>query len=158
MMSTSTPYLAPARPDLLSLNPDEFKHLSAAPESRSEKSLFNLSKEIVENLKSKVKGQIVLPSDSSYDEVRPMIERRPALIVRCAEANDIAQAISFARESGFEVIIREAGHHVAGNALSDNAVMIDLTTVKEVPVDAEKKRADVQPTRNALKAHSSAHS
>ena len=111
--------------------------------------MTNISKEKIENLKSKVKGQIVLPSDSSYDEVRQiwnaMIDRRPALIVRCAEADDVPQAIAFARENGLEISIRGAGHNIAGNALCDNGVVIDFSTMKNVRVDAEKKRAYVEP-------------
>src|SRR6266403_6374091 len=94
--------------------------------------MTNLFKEKIENLKSKVKGQIVQPRDSSYDEVRQiwnaMIDRRPALIVRCAEADDVSHAIAFARENGLEISIRGAGHNIAGNALCDNGVMIDFST------------------------------
>src|SRR5215510_8702092 len=111
--------------------------------------MITISEEIIENLKSKVKGQIVLPSDSSYDEVRQiwnaMIERRPALILRCAEAGDVPQAISFARENGLEISIRGAGHNIAGNALCDHGLMIDFSTMKNVRVDTEKKRAYVEP-------------
>jgi len=113
------------------------------------KNMTNLSREKIENLKSKVKGQIVLPSDSSYNEVRQiwnaMIERRPALIVRCAEADDVPPAIAFARENGLEISIRGAGHNIAGNAVCDNGVMIDFSTMRLVRVDAEKKRAYVEP-------------
>ena len=106
--------------------------------------MTNISKETTENFKSKLKGQIVLPSNSSYDEVREiwnaMIERRPALIVRCAEADDVPNAISFARENGLEISIRGAGHNIAGNALCDNGLMIDFSTMRNVRVDAEKRR------------------
>ncbi len=101
-------------------------------ENRNEKGMINLSKKITDNLKSKVKGQVVLPSVSSYDQVRQiwnaMIDRRPALIVRCAEADDVSHAIAFARENGLEISIRGAGHNIAGNALCDNGVMIDFST------------------------------
>jgi FAD/FMN-containing dehydrogenase len=111
--------------------------------------MTNISKEKAEDLKSKVKGQIVVPSDSSYDEVREiwnaMIERRPALIVRCTEADDVPHAILFAREYGLEISIRCAGHNIAGNALCDNGVMIDFSTMRNVRVDAESKRAYVEP-------------
>jgi len=64
---------------------------------RNQKDMIHISKETTENLKSKVKGEIVLPSDSNYDEVREiwnaMIERRPALIVRCAVPDDVRHAI-----------------------------------------------------------------
>ena len=148
-MSTTTQRETPVPADSSSLNPDAVKHLSTAVASRSEKGMINLSKEKIENLKSKVKGQIVLPSDSSYDEVREiwnaMIERRPALIVRCAEADDVPPAISFARENRLEISIRGAGHNIAGNALCDNGVMIDFSTMRQVRVDAGKKRAYVEP-------------
>jgi FAD/FMN-containing dehydrogenase len=108
-----------------------------------------ISKETIEKLKNKVKGQIVLPSDLSYDKVREiwnaMIERRPALIVRCAEANDVPPTISFARENALEISIRGAGHNIAGNALCDDGVMIDFSIMRNVRVDAEKKRAYVEP-------------
>jgi FAD/FMN-containing dehydrogenase len=108
-----------------------------------------ISKETTEKLKNKVKGEIVLPSDSSYEEVcevwNAMIERRPALIVRCAEANDVTHAISFAHENELEISIRGAGHNIAGNALCDDGVMIDFSTMRNVRVDAEKQRAYVEP-------------
>jgi len=111
--------------------------------------MINISKEAIENLKSKVKGRVVLQSDSSYDEVRQiwnaMIERHPALIVRCAEADDVPPAIAFARENGLEISIRGGGHNIAGNALCDNGLVIDFSTMTKVRVDAEKKRAYVQP-------------
>jgi FAD/FMN-containing dehydrogenase len=111
--------------------------------------MINIPKETAEILKSNIKGQIVLPSDSSYDEVREiwnaMIERRPALIIRCAEANDVPPAISFARENALELSIRGGGHNIAGHALCDNGVMIDFSTMRSVRVDAEKKRAYVEP-------------
>jgi len=72
--------------------------------------MITISKEAIEHLKSKVKGQIVLPNDSRYDEVRKiwnaMIERRPAVVVQCAEADDVPHGISFARENGLEISIR----------------------------------------------------
>src|SRR6516225_10220371 len=111
--------------------------------------MITMSNERIENLQSKVKGQIILRSDSSFEEVcqiwNAMIERRPALVVRCAEAGDVPQAISFARENGLEISIRGGGHNFAGNALCDNGVLIDLSTMRRVRVDAEKKRAYVEP-------------
>src|SRR6516165_781207 len=132
-----------------SLNRDALEHLGTASRDRNEKGMINISKEIKESLKSQIKGQIVVPRDASYNAVREiwnaMIERRPALIVRCAEANDVPHAISFARENGLELSIRGAGHNIAGNALCDNGVMIDFSTMRSVRVDAEKKRAYVEP-------------
>ena len=71
------------------------------------------SNEKITTLKNKVNGQIVLPDDSNYNEVRQiwnaMIDRRPAVIVQCTEANDVLHAISYARENGLEISIRDGG-------------------------------------------------
>jgi FAD/FMN-containing dehydrogenase len=145
-MNTTTQPKAPARGDRSSFKPDLLEHLGSPAKNRSEEAV---SKETTETLKRKVKGQIVLPTDSNYDEVRQiwnaMIDRRPALIMRCAEASDVPLAISFARENGLEISVRGAGHNIAGSALCDGGVTIDLSTMRRVRVDAEKKRAYVEP-------------
>jgi FAD/FMN-containing dehydrogenase len=139
-MSTTTPTEASVRADLPS---------DIAIEHRSERGMIGISKEAIESLKSKIKSQIVQPTDSNYNQVRQiwnaMIERRPALIVRCAEAADVPHAIAFAREHGLEISIRGAGHNIAGNALCDNGLMIDFSTMRNVRVDADRKRAYVEP-------------
>ena len=92
----------------------------------------NISDETIAQLSGKVKGRLVLPGDQSYDEVREiwnaMIDRRPAVIVQCAEADDVPHAILFARENGLAISIRGAGHNIAGNAVCNDGVMIDLST------------------------------
>jgi FAD/FMN-containing dehydrogenase len=107
------------------------------------------SNEKIETLKNKVKGQIVLPDDSNYNEVREiwnaMIDRRPAVIVQCAEADDVLHAISYARKNGLEISIRGGGHNIAGSALCDNGVLIDFSNMTTVRVDAQKRRAYVEP-------------
>jgi len=104
---------------------------------------------IIEKLKDKVKGQIVLPDDPNYNKVRAiwnaMIDRRPAVIVQCAEADDVSHAISYARENGLELSIRGAGHNIAGSALCDNGVLIDFSNMKTVSVDVQNRRAYVEP-------------
>ena len=121
------------------------------------------SNEKIEKVKNKVKGQVVLPDDPNYDEVRKiwnaMIDRRPAVIVQCAEADDVLHAIAYARKNGLEISIRGGGHNIAGSALCDNGVLIDLSNMKTVRVDAQKKRAYVEPGATlgdfdkALQAH-----
>ena len=111
--------------------------------------MATLLNEATQKLKGKVKGQVVLPSDPNYDEVRKiwnaMIDRRPAVIVQCAKADDIPHALEFARLNGLEVSIRGAGHNIAGNALCEGGLMIDLSTMKNVRVDATNRRAFVEP-------------
>ncbi|MFZ5828976.1 MAG: FAD-binding oxidoreductase [Planctomycetota bacterium] len=101
------------------------------------------------DLESTIKGTVVLPGDANYDDVRviwnAMIDRRPALIVRCTDADDIAAAVIHARENDLEISIRGAGHNIAGNSLCDGGLMIDLSTMTRVDVDAIRGRATVEP-------------
>ena len=107
------------------------------------------SNEKIKNLKNKVKGQIVLPGDPNYNEAREiwnaMIDRQPAVIIQCAEADDVPHAISYARDNGLEISIRGGGHNIAGSALCNNGLMIDFSNMKAVKVDAQKRRAYVEP-------------
>jgi FAD/FMN-containing dehydrogenase len=100
-------------------------------------------------LRNQVKGKVLLAGEPGYDEARriwnAMIDRRPAVIVQCADAEDVAHAIQFARDEGLEISIRGGGHNIAGYAVCDNGVMIDLSQMKTVQVDAKARRAYVQP-------------
>jgi FAD/FMN-containing dehydrogenase len=111
--------------------------------------MTTLPNETIEALKTQVKGHVTLPDDPNYDEVREiwnaMIDRRPAVIVQCVEADDVSPVITFARENGLELSIRGAGHNIAGNAVCDNGVMLDLSTMTNVRIDAQKRRAYVEP-------------
>ncbi|XGV96125.1 MAG: FAD-binding oxidoreductase [Leptolyngbya sp. BL-A-14] len=111
--------------------------------------MTTLPNETIERLKTAVKGPVVLPDDPNYDEVRKiwnaMIDRRPSIIVQCVKADDVSQAIAFARENKLELSIRGAGHNIAGNAVCDHGVMIDLSTMTNVRIDAQKRRAYVEP-------------
>jgi FAD/FMN-containing dehydrogenase len=102
-----------------------------------------------DELKGTIKGNVLVPDQPDYEEARQiwnaMIDRRPAVIVQCAEADDVAPAISFARKKGLELSIRGGGHNIAGNALCDNGVTIDFSSMKNVRVDAGKRRAYVEP-------------
>lgn len=103
----------------------------------------------LEKFRSEIKGSVLLPDHADYHEVRKiwnaMIDRRPAVIVRCADSADVQRAIGFAREQSLELSIRGAGHNIAGSALSEDGLVIDLSTLKKVRVEADKKRAHVDP-------------
>lgn len=105
--------------------------------------------EATNDLSGKVKGRVLFADDPDYDEVRKiwngMIDRRPAVIVQCATGDDVPRAIQFARRKGLEISIRGAGHNIAGNAVCDGGLMIDLSTMKNVRVDSGKRRAYVEP-------------
>ena len=108
-----------------------------------------LSNESFAQLNSRLKGRVVLPNDPDFDEVRKVwnatIDKRPCSIARCSDANDVSQAVEFARRNGLEVSIRGAGHNIAGNAVCDNGLMIDLSGMKNIRVDAANQRAYVEP-------------
>src|SRR6516164_5899413 len=107
--------------------------------------MISLKKEATDKLN--IKGRIVFPSDPHYEQTRQiwnaMIERRPAAIVQCAETSDVPLAIAFARQHGLEISVRGAGHNIGGNALCDDGLVIDLSTMKRVWVDTQNKRAYV---------------
>ena len=99
----------------------------------------------VEALESDLRGTILLPESSGYDEARriwnAMIDRRPALIVRCVGSSDVVAAVNFVRDHGLLVAVKGGGHNVAGNAVCDGGLMIDLSPMRNVRADPVQARA-----------------
>jgi FAD/FMN-containing dehydrogenase len=95
----------------------------------------------VAELRDALRGDLIEPGDAAYDEARSvwngMIDRRPALIARCAGTSDVVAAVHFARSEGMTVAVRGGGHNVAGNATCDGGLVIDLSPMKGVRVDAQ---------------------
>ncbi|HXF51492.1 MAG TPA: FAD-binding oxidoreductase [Dehalococcoidia bacterium] len=94
-------------------------------------------------------GQLIQPGDAAYDDARQiwnaMIDRRPALIARCASSRDVQRAVAFARESDAVLAVRGGGHNIAGNAVCDGGLVVDLSAMKRVDVDPGARRARVGP-------------
>jgi FAD/FMN-containing dehydrogenase len=90
-------------------------------------------------------GVVIAPGDPEYDTARSVwngaIDRRPAVIARCSDAGQVAQAIAFARQAGLEISVRGGGHNFAGFAVNDGGLMIDLSAMRQVTVDAAARRA-----------------
>jgi FAD/FMN-containing dehydrogenase len=90
-----------------------------------------------------------MPSDPGYDAARTVwnatIDRRPAIIVRCAGSADVIAAVGFARDNPLVLSIRGGAHNIAGSAVCDDGLMLDLSAMKSVRVDPEAKRAYVEP-------------
>jgi FAD/FMN-containing dehydrogenase len=107
-----------------------------------------LGEATVQELRDALRGELVLPGDPAYDEARSvwngMIDRRPALIARCTGTSDVIAAIGFARSEGLTVAVRGGGHNVAGNATCDGGLVIDLSPMKGVQVDAEARTVKAQ--------------
>jgi FAD/FMN-containing dehydrogenase len=93
------------------------------------------------------KGTLIGPEDSGYDEARrvynAMIDRHPALIAKCADSDDVAKVVSFARDQGVLLAVRGGGHNGGGLGTCDDGVVLDLSGLKEIEVDPEARTARV---------------
>jgi FAD/FMN-containing dehydrogenase len=100
-------------------------------------------------LGERLRGSLVLPTDPGYDAARAIwngsIDRRPAAIARCAGTADVVEAVRFAREHELLVAVRGGGHNVAGHATCDGGLVIDLSALRGVAVDAQARIAHVGP-------------
>ena len=108
-----------------------------------------LSSEMITELRGRLRGALCLKGESGYDQARTiwnaMIDRHPALIVRAAGAADVIQAVNLAREHGLMLAVRGGGHNIAGNAVCEGGLMIDLTPMKSVRIDPHARTARVEP-------------
>jgi hypothetical protein len=108
-----------------------------------------LDNQTLENLRGRVRGQVITPDDANYNEVREiwnaMIDRRPGLIVRCTGTADVLQTIRFARQHKLLTSVRGAGHNIAGKSLYDGALLIDLSAMRAVRVDPDLRIAVAGP-------------
>jgi len=93
----------------------------------------------IEELKGGLKGEVLLPGSEAYESARKIwnatIDKRPALIVRCATTADVARAVSFARNEAITLAVCGGGH-IAGSALVDNGLVVDLTRISSGPCAA----------------------
>jgi len=102
----------------------------------------------IERLRRSIAGEVLVANDAGYDSARAvwnsMIDRRPVVIARCRNKVDVGAALGFARSHGLPVSIRGGAHNVAGHAVCDHGVMIDLSPMRTVRVDPEQRRAWVE--------------
>jgi FAD/FMN-containing dehydrogenase len=102
----------------------------------------------LDELGGRVTGSVLAPDHASYGAARAvhngLIDRRPAVIVQAQSTQDVAAALAFARSAGLEVSVRGGGHNVAGRAVTDGGVMIDLAEMKDITVDPERNTATAQ--------------
>jgi FAD/FMN-containing dehydrogenase len=114
-----------------------------------EASVKPLQTATIDEFKAQFRGDTLVRGDAGYDEARviwnAMIDRRPALIARCMSPEDVVRAVKFARHHDLLVSIRGGGHNIAGNAVCDDGLMIDLSRMKRVQVEPGAGRATVEP-------------
>jgi FAD/FMN-containing dehydrogenase len=103
----------------------------------------------LESLRGEMRGAVCLPGEAGYDEARAiwnaMIDRRPGLVVCCAGAADVMRAVRFAGANGLLIAVRGGGHNIAGNAVCEGGLMIDLSPMRSVRVDPTACKAWVGP-------------
>jgi hypothetical protein len=101
----------------------------------------DLPSSAVDDFASSLQGELIRPGDRGYEPARQiwngMIDRRPALVARSAGAEDVVAAVNFARDNELLLAVRGGGHGVAGHALFDGGLVIDLTGMRAVDVDPE---------------------
>ena len=109
---------------------------------------ISLSPASLDQLRSSLAGELLLPDSPAYDRTRvvwnAMIDRHPALIVRCANADDVVAAVRFAASHRLLIAIRGGGHNIAGSAVCEGGMMIDLSAMKAVRVDPTQSSAWVE--------------
>jgi FAD/FMN-containing dehydrogenase len=99
----------------------------------------------IPELRAVLNGRVISPEDAAYDTVRAVFygarSRRPALIVRVADATDVSHIVSLARERGLELAVRSGGHSLAGHSTTDGGIMIDLSDMKGLEIDVAGRTA-----------------
>ncbi|HEY9456415.1 MAG TPA: FAD-binding protein, partial [Gaiella sp.] len=99
----------------------------------------------VSHLRSEVEGDVIGPENAAYEDARRAVftgfDRRPAAVVRAADAADVARVVTVARETGAELAVRGGGHSRAGHSTSEGGIVLDLSAMSAVEVDADGRAA-----------------
>ena len=103
---------------------------------------------VIEAVRAELNGGVITPEDDGYEQARAVfygsVDRRPAVIVRPADAGEVARVVSLARELGAELAIRSGGHSLAGHGVSEGGIVLDLSRMSALEVDAEGRTAWAQ--------------
>jgi hypothetical protein len=102
----------------------------------------------IPRLRAAANGRVIVPGDTRYDQTRTVFyggfDRRPAAIVRAADATDVARVVQFARENGLELAVRSGGHSLAGHSTTDGGIVLDLGDMKALEIDPRSRTAWAQ--------------
>jgi FAD/FMN-containing dehydrogenase len=111
--------------------------------------MSQLTSTAIKEFKTGFAGSVLLPDNPQYDEVRQiwnaMIDRRPSMVARCTSPADVVHALNFVRQHNVPFSLRGGGHNIAGNAVCDEGVMIDLSPMKKVDIDQQHHQGHVEP-------------
>ena len=99
----------------------------------------------IPELRAALKGRVIAPDDAGYDKARTVflggIDRRPAVIIRVADATDVSHVVSLARETGLELAVRSGGHSSTGDCVSEGGIVLDLSDMRALDIDVERRTA-----------------
>jgi FAD/FMN-containing dehydrogenase len=102
----------------------------------------------IAQLRADLNGSVITPDDAGYDEGRAVfyrsVDRRPALIIRPVDETDVSRVVSLARETGMELAVRSGGHSLAGHSVSEGGIVLDLSNMRALEIDAEGRTAWAQ--------------
>jgi FAD/FMN-containing dehydrogenase len=102
----------------------------------------------VPQLRAALDGRVIAPGDPGYDQARTVFyggfDRRPAVIIRPADATEVARVVALARDSGLELAVRSGGHSVAGHSVTDGGIVLDLAAMRALDIDVERRTAWAQ--------------
>ena len=123
-------------------------HRTAAAQATRMAIYPTTSVDLAAALAERLAGEVITPDHPGYETARRvwngMIDRRPAAIARCADADDVATAVSFARDRELPLAVRGGGHNVAGTAVVDDGIVVDLSAMRAVRIDASGRTVHVQ--------------
>jgi hypothetical protein len=102
----------------------------------------------IRQLRATLNGRVITPGDPDYDQARTVfdggIDRHPAIIVKAADANEVAHVVALARDTGLELAVRSGGHSLAGHSVSDGGIVLDLSAMRALHINAEQRTAWAQ--------------
>jgi len=114
-----------------------------------DKSVQTLHSADIDTFARQISGGVLTRADASYDDARKVwngtVDRRPALIARCLQTGDVQAAVRFAATRHMLISVRGGGHHIAGNAVAEGGLMIDLSAMRDIRIDAARRTALVGP-------------
>src|SRR5918997_977654 len=117
-------------------------------QTHSTSSETNPTTDAIPQLRAALNGRVITPGDAGYDEARAVfygsIDRRPTVIARVADATEVSRVVALARDSGLELAVRSGGHSLAGHSTTEGGILLDLSDMKGLEIDADQRTAWAQ--------------
>ena len=108
-----------------------------------------ITEDALGQLRTRLRGTLLRPDSAGYDAARSVwnaaVDRRPAAIIQAINADDVIAAVTMARESGMPLSIRSGGHNIAGDAACEGGLMLDLSSMKRIEINAQRRTARAEP-------------